>query len=45
VKKYEQLLKQHWELQQALATKFRDAGDAALAPDQLKALQQLGYIR
>ena len=45
VKKYEQLLRQHWELQQALATKFRDAGDAALAPDQLKALQQLGYIR
>ena len=33
------------ELQQALATKFRDAGDASLAPDQLKALQQLGYIR
>jgi arylsulfatase A-like enzyme len=45
VKKYEQLLRRDWEAQQALATQFLEAGDAALDPEQLEQLQQLGYIR
>jgi arylsulfatase A-like enzyme len=45
VEHYRALLLERWQAHLALAQSFGEAGEAALAPDQLQQLQALGYIR
>ena len=45
VERYEKELEQHWDVHQALAKRFGEAGDAALDPKMLRQLQALGYTR
>ncbi len=45
VRKYTRLLQEHWQAHQALATRFSEAGEVTLDPEQLEQLKALGYIQ
>ncbi len=45
VERYRKVLLEQWEAQRALAQLFHQAGDVPLAPEMLRELQDLGYIR
>ena len=45
VERYLKILTEQWEAHQALATRFGDAGDVPLSPEQLQELRALGYIQ
>ena len=45
VEKYGKAILEHWDVHQALAKRFGDAGDQALDPKMVRQLQALGYTR
>ena len=45
VEKYRRLLVRQWKAHRALATRFTDAAEVALTPEQLEQLRALGYIQ
>jgi arylsulfatase A-like enzyme len=45
VERYREELLHHWQLHQALATRFTEASDRPMTPEQLNQLQALGYVR
>jgi arylsulfatase A-like enzyme len=45
VEHYRRMLLRQWRAHLALARRFREAGEVALTPEQLRQLRSLGYIR
>ncbi|MGH9465501.1 MAG: sulfatase-like hydrolase/transferase, partial [Thermoanaerobaculia bacterium] len=45
VEKYRTILLDHWRANQALATRFTEASETPLSPEQLEQLEALGYIQ
>ena len=45
VKEYTKVLFDQWQAHRALATRFEDASDVPLSPEQLEQLRALGYIQ
>lgn len=45
VEQYREELLEHWQAHQALSTRFAEAGDVTLSPEQLDQLRSLGYIQ
>jgi hypothetical protein len=45
VAKYQALLEEHWEANQALAQRYLEASDAPVTSAQLEQLKSLGYVQ